>query len=215
MNERNFPDQPSSSQNVKKPKTDIVFFDFDGTLTTKDSLIDFVQYAVGKSSFYFGLISSIPMLAAYKLHFISNHAAKERFMSRFFKGWDGAYFQSIADKYSVEQIDRIIRPDAIEKVYWHKEHGHKVVVATASMEHWLKKWCEKYELDLIATRLEIQDGKLTGKFATKNCYGIEKVNRIRERYDLTDFNGIYAYGDSAGDKEMLSIANKQYYRSFD
>ena len=80
----------------------------------------------------------------------------------------------------------------MKKIIWHQEQGHKVVVVSASMECWLKKWCEKYSIDLIATRLEIQDGKLTGKFATKNCYGPEKANRIKEVYDLSQFDYIYA-----------------------
>ena len=78
-----------------------------------------------------------------------------------------------------------------------------------------KKWCAKYNLDLIATRLEIQDGKLTGKFATKNCYGMEKVKRIKDAYDLGQYDFVYAYGDSRGDKEMLSIANESYFKHFD
>lgn len=196
-------------------KLPIALFDFDGTITTKDSLADFVQYVVGKPTYYFGLFLMTPILIAYKLKVIPNYIAKEKLITYFFKGWSADHFQKLADQYSIEQIDRITQSNAMAKIVLHKQQGHKVVIVSASMECWLKKWCEKYDIELIATRLEIHDGKITGKFATKNCYGIEKANRIKEKYDLSEFSYIYAYGDSLGDKEMLNIANKQYYKRFD
>lgn len=193
----------------------LALFDFDGTITTKDSLADFIQYAIGKPKYYLGLLKLSPILIAYKLKFIPNYIAKEKLISYFFKGWDDELFQDIADKYSINQIDKITRLVAIEKINWHQNQNHQVVIVSASMECWLKKWCEKHNIDLIATGLEIQNGKVTGRFATKNCYGIEKVNRIKKKYDLSKYNVIYAYGDSSGDNEMLSIANERYYKYFE
>ena len=65
------------------------------------------------------------MLLAYKLKLISNNIAKERQIAYFFKGFDINRFQLIADKYSIEQIDKIIRPKAFEKIKWHQKNGHK------------------------------------------------------------------------------------------
>ena len=189
-------------------------FDFDGTITYKDSMVDFIQYVVGKYAYYRGLIYLSPMLVAYKLKFIPNHIAKKKLIAHFFKDWDVEQFQKLADKYSIEQLDKIIRQKAMTKITWHQQQGHKVVIVSASMECWLKEWCVKNNIDLIATRLEIIEGQLTGRFATKNCYGIEKVNRIKEQYNLSEYGVIYAYGDSLGDKEMLSIATKRYYKHF-
>ena len=194
---------------------ELALYDFDGTITTKDTLADFIQCAVGKKLYYMGLFIMSPMLAAYTLKIIPNNIAKERFMTYFFKGWDEIHFKQIAEQYSLKQINKITRPKAMDKIRWHQEQGHKVVVVSASPENWIKGWCEKNKVDLIATRLEIENGKLTGKFATKNCYGMEKVKRIKEVYDVSQFDYIYAYGDSQGDKEMLSIANESYYKHFD
>ena len=102
----------------------------------------------------------------------------------------------------------------MEKIKWHQSQNHKVVIVSASIECWLKKWCQSNSIDLISTRLEFINGKLTGKLATKNCHGIEKVKRIKERYDLNDFDYIYAYGDSASDKEMLELSDQPYYKIF-
>ena len=194
---------------------EISFFDFDGTITNKDSLADFIIYAIGDFSYYKGLLILSPMLLAYKLKIIPNHIAKQKLISYFFKGWDIRDFQKITKSYSKEKIIKIVRPKAIERIKWHQEKGHKIVVVSASMEGWLKGWCKSYNLELIGTKLEVSNNKITGKFATENCYGIEKVNRIKENYILEDYDIIYAYGDSYGDKEMLSIADKKYYKYFD
>lgn len=192
----------------------IAFFDFDGTITKKDSLIDFIKYALGISFYYKGMLTLSPMLLAYKLRLISNNVAKEKLIAHFFKGWDNAHFQNVANDYSVYQIDKIIRPKAIERINWHIEQGHKIVIVSASIECWLKGWCEMNNLEFLATKLEVIDNKLTGKFSTNNCYGKEKVNRIKEKYNLSEYSSIFAYGDSKGDKEMLAIANKKHYKPF-
>lgn len=192
----------------------IILFDFDGTITKSDSMFNFIKYSVGIKTYYYGLFCLSKILLKYKLKIIPNDKAKEKMITYFFKNWESDFFQKIADKYAIEKIDNIVRPKAIKKIKWHQEQGHKIVIVSASMENWLKKWCDNHNIDLIATRLEVQDGKLTGKFATKNCYGIEKINRIKERYDLSKYDYIYAYGDSSGDKEMLNLAHKSYYKPF-
>ena len=192
----------------------ISLFDFDGTITKDDSLIKFILFAAGNVKFVFGIALLSPMLVAYKLKFIPNYKAKQYMLSYFFKGMSEEKFMRIANEYSLNHIDTILRPKAMEKIVWHKEQGHKIVVVSASMECWLKPWCDKNELELIATKLEITNNKLTGKFASKNCYGPEKVNRIREIYNLKDYERIYAYGDSKGDMEMLGIADKKHYKYF-
>ena len=192
----------------------IAFFDFDGTITTQDSLPDFIKFAIGKPKYYLGLCLLSPILLAYVLKLLPNHSAKEKMISYFFKGWPEKNFQTVADEYAALQIDKIVRPKALEKLRWHQEQGHKVVIVSASMKSWLKKWCDTQNVELISTQLEIKQGKLTGKFATKNCHGKEKVNRIKEQYSLQDYSYIYAYGDSSGDKDMLKLANEAFYKPF-
>jgi HAD superfamily hydrolase (TIGR01490 family) len=192
----------------------IAFFDFDGTITSKDSFGHFLKFALGKAHYYFGLLMKSPLLAAYKLGLVPNYTAKEKLFMYFFRGWDISAFQELADKYSSEQVAGILRPGAMDKIRWHLREGHKVVVVTASLENWLKKWCSVNNLDLIATRIELIDGKITGRFATKNCYSAEKVRRITEQYDIKSYSKIYAYGDSKGDREMLDLADEKFYRYF-
>jgi len=192
----------------------LALFDFDGTITTKDSLAEFIKFAVGNKTYYMGLLRLSMILISYTLKILPNDKAKEKLISHFFSGWDINKFQKIARQYSSKKIGKIVRNKAIQKIKWHQRKGHKVVVVSASIECWLKVWCSNNNIELISTKLEIKDSVLTGKFSSKNCYGIEKVNRIKEKYDLDDYSYIYAYGDSNGDKELLSLANESFYKPF-
>ncbi|TLT01303.1 HAD-IB family hydrolase [Aliarcobacter cibarius] len=192
----------------------IAFFDFDGTITTDDSLLKFIRFVVGDRKFLLGLTSLSPMLVLYKLKLIPNYKAKQYMLSWFFKGISKDNFLNVANEYSLVHIHKILRPKAIQKIFWHKEQGHKVVIVSASLECWLKPWCEKNGLELLATKLEIRNEIVTGKLLSKNCYGVEKVNRIKEFYDLEEYDYIYAYGDSSGDKHMLELANESFYKPF-
>jgi len=194
--------------------SNLALFDFDGTITKDDSLIKFIRFAVGDTQTLWGMILLSPMLILYKLKLILNYRAKEIMLSYFFKGVSEQQFKKLATEYSLNHIDKIVRPKAMKKIKWHKSQGHKVVIVSASIECWLKPWCDKNSLELIATRLEIRDSLVRGKLLTKNCYGIEKVNRVKEAYNLNDYDYIYAYGDSRGDRELLEVADERFYKPF-
>ncbi len=194
--------------------TKLALFDFDGTITTKDSLAEFICFAVGKPRYYLGLVLKSPMLIAYTLKLIPNHIAKEKLISHFFKGWHADTFKQIAQKYSLEMIDSIVREKALEKILWHQQQGHTVVVVSASMELWLQAWCEQKKLTLLGTQIEIVDERLTGRFASNNCYGEEKARRVREAYDMASYDFVYAYGDSSGDTQLLALADEAHYKPF-
>ena len=193
---------------------DLALFDFDGTITKDDSLLKFIRFVVGDVRFVFGLVVLSPILVAYKLKLIPNYKAKQKMLSWFFKGMSKKAFFKVANEYSLVHIDKILRPKAMEKISWHKAQGHKVVIVSASIDCWLRPWCEKNGLELIATKLEIKDDIVTGKLLSKNCYGVEKANRIKEIYNLKDFEYIYSYGDSSGDKQMLELAHEKFYKPF-
>ena len=192
----------------------IALFDFDGTITTEDTLFKFIKFVVGDLQMVLGLIYLLPMLVAYKLKLIPNYRAKEMMLAYFFKGMDKQKFMNFAKEFSLNYIDTIVRPGAMEKIAWHKKQGHKVVIVSASIECWLKPWCDKNGLDLLSTKLQMNERTVSGKFLTKNCHGIEKVNRVTKKYSSSEYEYAYAYGDSSGDKELLELANKSFYKPF-
>jgi phosphatidylglycerophosphatase C len=190
----------------------LALFDFDGTLTFRDSFAGFIKYMVGPVRFFWGVACFLPVVAGFLLGFIRAWRAKELMAIYFFRGRDAEEFAALASRYSLEELPKIVRKDVLERLEWHKERGDTVIVVSASIDLWLKGWCEVYGAGLIATKLEIEKGRISGRFLTKNCSGKEKVKRIEEMIDLSRFDYIYAYGDSPGDHAMLSIADEGYYR---
>jgi phosphatidylglycerophosphatase C len=197
----------------KKPDRTLALFDFDGTITKRDSFLDFLLFSVRFPRLLGGLFLLIPVIIAYSLKIITNEKAKQKVLSFFFKGLSKEKFYKIGDHYSANRIPVIIKDDAVQRIQWHKQQDHRVVIVSASLKSWLKGWCEKQGVDLICTQMEVENGYLTGRFNGKNCYGPEKVKRIKEQFAPERYY-IYVYGDSRGDKEMLALANKRFYRFF-
>tara|TARA_B100001778_G_C18598390_1_gene635908 strand:+ start:2568 stop:3149 length:582 start_codon:yes stop_codon:yes gene_type:complete len=191
----------------------IAFFDFDGTITYKDSTINFIRFIKGNTKFFIGIFILSPFLLLYKLNIISNNAIKNIIIKYYFKDMSIEYFRQMAEKFSLKYIDGIVRDKAIKRIKWHKEQGHTVVIVSASIDLWLKPWCYRNNINLISTKLETKNSKISG-ICDKNCFGSEKVNRINREYNLSNYDYIYAYGNSKGDYEMLEIADEKYYKPF-
>ncbi len=192
----------------------IAFFDFDGTITTKDSMIEFIKFHHGKLRLYGGLAVLIPWLMAMKLKLISHQKAKEKMLSWFFKEYSENKFSTICSLFVQQKLPDLINKKAIKKITEHKANGYEVVVVSASASNWIKGWCNDQGLKCIATELEIINEKITGKLSGINCNYNEKARRIIKEYDLTNYTTIYCYGDSDGDKAMLKLATNSFYKSF-
>lgn len=192
-------------------KQTIAVFDFDGTLTHKDTLLEFIKYAYGAKWFYFVFFLFSPLLVLMRFHIYPNWKLKEHIFSFFFKGMEYVKFQSLCEQFAAE-IEKFKRETMVDIMKRHITDGHEVYVVSASIEDWIKPWCKNnYVTKVLATKIEIDNnGLITGKFLSKNCYGKEKVNRLLiEGVKKEDFY-IYAYGDSEGDKEMGKFADEFY-----
>lgn len=190
----------------------LALFDFDGTITDRDTLFDFLVFTYGVRACVRGAVLLLPFLALYVMGIMPNWRAKERIFRHFFRGRSVEDVEEEGERYSARRLPRIVRSQALEKIGWHRVRGHRIAVVTASAEVWLGPWCRQNGMEVIATRLESQEGRYTGRMAGANCQGPEKVRRIRERLDLDEFDFIYAYGNSRGDAEMLALADERYYK---
>lgn len=195
-------------------KKEIAFFDFDGTITTKDTLLEFIKFSRGRFRFYIGFLINAPYLIAYKLKIISNHSAKEKVLRFFFANTSIEDFKKYCNDFSKNVLPKLLRPKAIEEIKRLQQNNIIVVVVSASPENWIEEWANKNQLQLIASRLDVKEGKLTGKISGKNCHGDEKVSRICEVFNLAEYNVVAAYGDSKGDRPMLRLASNTFYKPF-
>lgn len=189
----------------------IVAFDFDGTLTTKDTLIEFIRYARGNGAFLLGFFLFSPLLVLMKLGLYPNWKSKQKVFSYFFKDMKIEEFDDLCQRFAKEN-QHLLRPQGIETVNKALYNDADVLIVSASIDNWVQPFFP--EVKVLGTKIEIADGVLTGRFLTKNCYGQEKVNRILELYPNRSEYHLTAYGDSRGDKEMLGFADESHYKPF-
>lgn len=195
-------------------------FDFDGTLTTRDSLSAFVAHTYGRWALVWGLLLYSPLLVLMKLGIVDNGHVKERFFSHFFRNMLERDFNALCESFAREYAD-MFRTKGLKAMEDALEKGDSVLVVSASIDNWVKPCLEQFiapnpKFKVLGTQIEVEKGRLTGRFATPNCYGTEKVRRLEEYLSSLDRqpSHIIAYGDSRGDKEMLAYANERYYKPF-
>ena len=87
-----------------------------------------------------------------------------------------------------------------------------MLIVSASIDNWVQPFFPKVKI--VGTQVEVENGLLTGRFLTKNCYGQEKVNRILAIYPNRREYKLIAFGDSEGDKELLAFADEAHYKPF-
>jgi len=192
----------------------IAFFDFDGTITRKDSLLELIKFIRGKTAFYAGLLLNSPWLIAYKVKFIPNDRAKQKILAYFFAGMTEQAFQEKCDLFTAKELPGLIRPGALAEISRLRSLGFDVVVISASAGNWIRGWTKSHVLKLISSKLEVKNGLITGRLEGKNCHGEQKVVCILQQWDLKEYDEIFAYGDSTGDKPMLALATKSFYKPF-
>jgi phosphatidylglycerophosphatase C len=191
----------------------LALFDFNKTITKKNSSLDFFNYISNLHKFLkVKKILFLPVTISYAIGFISKNQLSELFLTFCFKGWKKSYIDEIAKRYADTLLTKIIRPIALNQIKKHKLNGDRVVVVSASFDFLIEKWCLKNGLEFICSSIQTKNGSITGKFEGKCCDGIEKVKRIQKKYNIENYDTIFAYGDSRGDKDMLKIADIGFYR---
>ena len=186
----------------------VAAFDFDGTLTTSDTLLSFIRFTHGRLRFLLGFLRYAPLLLMMKLGLYPNGKAKEKVFSYFYKGVPHEQFSQWGHEFA-DIAATMLSSVMVKTLRWHQSEGHTVCVVTASIDEWVRPVCERLGINtVLATRIEVSfDGLLTGRFLTPNCYGAEKVVRLLEEFPERKSYKLYAYGDSRGDHELLAIAD--------
>lgn len=190
----------------------LALFDFDGTITTGDTWTPFLRFALPRARLAVARVMLTPVFIAYRAGFLPagrgrTLAARAAFSGR---AADGVRRRGI--EYASNVLPTMVRADVLARIKWHQAQGDRVVVVSASLDAYLKPWCEEHGVELICTTLEERGGTLTGRCVNGDCAGAEKARRIQERFRLASYPVIYAYGDSDDDLEMLALAHRRYWR---
>ena len=182
-------------------------FDFDGTLTTRDTLIAFIRYACGTPRFLLGFLLHAPLLVLMKLRLYSNGKTKQRLFTWFFRGMPIETFDALCQSFALSHR-HLLRPETVRLLQQALSEGSEVLIVSASIDNWVQPFFPT--VTVLGTQIEVIDGRLTGRFLTPNCYGQEKVCRILALHPDRSAYRLTAYGDSRGDRELLAFADEAH-----
>ncbi len=192
----------------------IAFFDFDGTLTYSDTLVPFLRILRGLPQFSLDLLKVSPWLAGYALRLVQNDKAKQILLKQSLGTHE---IQELGDhgyRFAKQHLPDMIRPDTFERLRTHQRNGDCCVLVSASLNIYLEPWIKTNDLDYcLSSSLETNtENKVTGQLLGGNCYGEEKVKRIKKLIqEISTPSKTYAYGNSKGDIPMLNFVDEGYW----
>ena len=191
----------------------LYLFDFDGTLTYKDTMFLYLKF-YNSTKFYVQFLKHIPLFVLLKLKLADAEKVKKSFISSILKGESRAKIDKKAQSF-FEKFERdIFRKNALEFIQNIDRTQTECYIVSASLDIWVKPFAEKLNIKLLATQAEFAYDIFTGNFIGKNCNGPEKVKRIIEAVKGRKFDKTIAFGDTSGDREMLAWADESQFEFF-
>ncbi len=191
----------------------IAAFDFDGTLTRRDTLLPFLVRACGARTVSRAVSRVAPVAARARLGRLQSELhhrdhTKEALLGELLRGREASWFRQLGEDYALT-LDRRLRPEMVDQVEWHRSHGHELVIVSASLLTYLEPFARTQGFDhVIAVGMEEgPDGRLTGRLTGPNVRGPEKAVRFNAWLDGAHPEFVWGYGNSSGDTELLELAH--------
>lgn len=186
-------------------------FDFDGTLTTRDTTA-LLCWELGKFRPW-RLVIRLPLILKFFLTGKSSlviQQTKNQFIGSLISGLTFYEVEKPLARFR-SRVNKIERLDVMERLHQFLADGKKVVVVTASPEFAICYYFAHIDVEVIGTKFETKNGRFTGHVQGKNCYGKEKLLRINEWLQgvSEDYSVVEAWGDSKADIPMMSVAEKR------
>ncbi|WP_287495771.1 HAD-IB family hydrolase [Pandoraea sp. CB10b_02] len=192
----------------------VAAFDFDGTISTTDSLRVFVRTTVGTPRFVAGALRASPWLIGAALRLVDRGTAKAAFLRACFGARTRTQLEADAQRFAAQHLPALIRPEMLSRLRQHRAHGHRIVLVSASPGLYLRLWAAPLGFDaVLSTELAFDaHDRFTGEFARPNCWGPEKIRRLEEWWRAAPPRVLFVYGDSRGDREMAERADYAWIR---
>ena len=198
---------------MKKHK--LAIFDFDGTISSKDSTKFFLKLSFGGVYFFYGYyIRFIHLYIFSKIGLYNHKKLKERRINFFLNNISLKVFQRHIDKFNSIFFNKYLKITALKRLEWHKKNDHKIIILSATISDLLKEWSFSNNYLLIANTLSVQDNRIVGTFDAPDCSYEQKVVSLKENISLKDFDYIYGYGDTPSDRAFLSLVDENFFEYF-
>ncbi len=197
----------------------IAAFDFDGTLLDGDCLLilhSLVRSPLGRLKDGMRLL---PALLLWKCGLRSTawfkQAVLQRILTPAMHGRTLPQRQALLNTHLANALWQRLRPEALARLEWHRQQGHRVVIVSASPRCLLQPVAERLGVELIATETTDPCDGTPIQLTSPNCKGAEKLRRLHTwLQEPLSSNELHAYGDSRGDRELLQSAARPHWRSF-
>ncbi|WKS96047.1 HAD family hydrolase [Riemerella columbina] len=191
----------------------LYLFDFDGTLTTKDTMFLYLKF-YNPRKYWRCFVLHLPLFILLKMKLLSAQSVKESFIGAVLKGETKSQLEAKSQAFFEKYYPQIFRANALDFIANMDRAQTYAYIVTASLDIWVKPFAEALKMQLIATEAAFENDVFTGKFKTKNCNGEEKVVRIKQQVAHLKYDKSIAFGDTQGDQPMLQWANEGFYQFF-
>lgn len=193
-------------------KRSIALFDFDGTISIRDSLNEFFKYIEPNyfKFLYLKYFRCFIQNICYKIGLISTDDLKKKRIELFFKNKKFSDLELLGTNFAREVLPNLVKASAMQAIQNHLINKDDVYVISASLDIILKDWCTKNKIHLITNKID----PVTKIYEGADCNHTVKVTKLREYVDIDDYELIFAYGDSEGDIPMLNLAHNKFYKYF-
>jgi len=191
---------------------DLALFDFDGTITTRETFPDFVRGAVPGWRVALATPPLAPLILAYRRGWLSGSVVRAAIVRAAFTSAPVAAYEAAGAAFARDAIPALLRPAAMARITWHQRRGDTVAVVSGNFDAVLAPWTAAHGVELLCSSLGRRGSRLTGGYAGAQCVGDEKARRVQGRWDLSSFARIHAYGDTAEDAAMLALADDAHCR---
>lgn len=192
---------------------DLALFDFDGTITTHETMPAFVRATVSRPRLIFGSLLLWPLFLGRRFGWVSRSLQRAGVVRVAYAGRPAGWLRDRGEAFAREYLDRHLRPEAVRRIEWHRARGDAILVVSGGLGDYLRPWAAAHGLELVCSELECHGDRVTGRYAGAQCVGENKARRVAERFDLSAFDRIHAYGDTPEDEHLLAMATDPFYRT--
>ncbi|TLD40553.1 MAG: Phosphoserine phosphatase [Candidatus Jettenia ecosi] len=181
----------------------IIIFDFDGTLTKRDTIRPFASFIAKKYNHNYQLFLFYACLVLHKLKLISDKKLKESFLQLFVKTKSSEEMEEIVNQFFEDRVQNMINNPVLDKLKNHVHSHDRVYIASANFDFLLKALVKKWNISgVISTETEQKNGYFTGKILGNTCKGENKLKKIESVLGVGVLKHAIAYADDE-DKLLL------------
>lgn len=187
----------------------VAAFDVDGTLTTRDCVRPFLERVAGRRRLLTSLMRR-PVATVVAAVRRDRDRFKEIIVGGSLRGKLVADVEAIGEQFAQFVLVNWLRPDTLRRLQWHQRAGHRTVIVSASLAVYLRPLAQRLGIDDVLCTDSTRSGDRFGdRLSGPNCRADEKRRRLdawleERRWAHAE---VWAYGDSAGDRELLARAD--------